>query len=74
MRKKHPCGSFEWTVTRVGADIGLRCDGCGRRMMLSRDLFKRGARRILSSASAGDADLWNPDAPYDDPSGESDRG
>ncbi|NLC32106.1 MAG: DUF951 domain-containing protein, partial [Clostridiales bacterium] len=30
MRKQHPCGSKEWTVTRIGADIKMRCLGCGR--------------------------------------------
>jgi len=42
LRKQHPCGSYEWTVTRLGADIGLECKGCGRRVMLTRrELAKR---------------------------------
>lgn len=42
LRKPHPCGSFEWTVVRLGADIGLRCSGCEHRVLLSRrDLQKR---------------------------------
>src|SRR5215203_4255827 len=42
LRKPHPCGSFEWTVVRLGADIGLRCRGCEHRVLLSRrDLQKR---------------------------------
>ena len=36
LRKPHPCGSRTWQVTRLGADIGLRCEGCGRRVMLER--------------------------------------
>lgn len=36
LRKPHPCGSFEWTVVRLGADIGLECAGCGRRVLLTR--------------------------------------
>ena len=36
LRKPHPCGSFEWTVVRLGADIGLECKGCGHRVMLTR--------------------------------------
>ncbi len=36
MRKAHPCGSREWLVLRVGADIGLQCTVCGRRILLSR--------------------------------------
>jgi len=42
LRKPHPCGSYEWTVTRLGADIGLKCESCGRYVMLSRrELEKR---------------------------------
>src|SRR5262245_57603482 len=42
LRKPHPCGSFEWTVVRLGADIGLRCHGCNRKVLLPRrDLEKR---------------------------------
>jgi hypothetical protein len=42
LRKPHPCGSHDWTVVRLGADIGLRCHGCNRRVLLPRrDLEKR---------------------------------
>jgi hypothetical protein len=41
MRKPHPCGGFEWEVIRVGADIGLRCLKCSRRVMLERPDFER---------------------------------
>ncbi len=36
LKKPHPCGSNEWTVVRLGADIGLKCQGCGRRILLPR--------------------------------------
>ncbi|MBP5291479.1 MAG: DUF951 domain-containing protein [Lachnospiraceae bacterium] len=36
MKKKHPCGSSAWEVLRVGQDIRLRCEGCGRMILLSR--------------------------------------
>ncbi len=36
LRKPHPCGATSWVVTRVGADIGLVCDGCGRHQLLTR--------------------------------------
>jgi len=42
LRKPHPCGSYEWTVIRLGADIGLECKGCSHRVMLTRrELAKR---------------------------------
>jgi hypothetical protein len=36
LRKAHPCGSYEWRVVRLGADIGLECLKCGHRVLLSR--------------------------------------
>ena len=30
LKKKHPCGSQEWEVLRVGADFRLKCLGCGK--------------------------------------------
>jgi hypothetical protein len=36
LRKPHPCGSYEWQVVRMGADIGLECLGCKRRVLLTR--------------------------------------
>ncbi|MBV6396511.1 MAG: hypothetical protein HFACDABA_02109 [Anaerolineales bacterium] len=47
MRKPHPCGSFDWQVTRLGADIGLECLGCGRRVMLTRRELTRRAKTIF---------------------------
>ena len=36
LRKAHPCGGHEWLVTRLGADIGLTCEGCGHRILMDR--------------------------------------
>lgn len=47
MRKPHPCGAKEWTVTRIGADIKIRCSGCGRVVMLDRADFLRRRRKTL---------------------------
>lgn len=41
LRKPHPCGSYEWEVVRIGADIGLKCLKCGRRVLLPRSDFER---------------------------------
>ena len=40
-KKKHPCGSVEWTVVRVGADMKIKCNKCGRVVMLGVEEFKR---------------------------------
>ena len=51
MRKAHPCGSTDWKVTRLGADIGLECLGCGRRVMLTRRELQRRAKTILPAST-----------------------
>ena len=51
-RKSHPCGSSEWTVIRTGADIKIRCHGCGRIVMLDRDSFLRRRKAVLSRGEA----------------------
>lgn len=48
LRKAHACGADEWTVTRVGADVGIRCTHCGRRVMLEREEFERRIKRIVA--------------------------
>ena len=48
LRKAHPCGNYEWEVVRVGADIGLKCLKCQRRVLLSRDVFRRRVKEFVS--------------------------
>ena len=48
LKKPHPCGSHEWTVVRLGADIGLRCSGCDRRVLLPRREVERRLVRFVS--------------------------
>ncbi len=51
LRKAHPCGGYEWTVTRLGADIGLKCDTCGRHVLLSRRELEKRIKTRLPPAS-----------------------
>lgn len=48
MRKSHPCGSDLWQITRVGADIGMKCQGCGHFVMLPRAKFERMVKNIIT--------------------------
>ncbi|HEX8940350.1 MAG TPA: DUF951 domain-containing protein [Candidatus Limnocylindrales bacterium] len=54
LRKRHPCGSHEWLVDRLGADIGLRCGGCGRHVLLERRTLEA---RLIGFVERGDAAL-----------------
>jgi hypothetical protein len=50
LRKAHPCGGRTWSVTRLGADIGLACETCGRRVMLERRDIERRLARFVERA------------------------
>jgi hypothetical protein len=47
MRKMHPCGGNEWDVVRLGADIGIRCRKCNRRVLLPRSQFVRQVKTLV---------------------------
>lgn len=48
LRKPHPCGGYEWVVVRLGADIGLKCLKCGRRVLLPRSELQRRIKAFVS--------------------------
>ena len=50
LKKKHPCGSQEWEVLRVGADFRLKCLGCGHQIMVPRTLVEKNVRQIREKA------------------------
>jgi hypothetical protein len=56
MRKKHPCGSDEWMVERLGADVGLRCLGCNRHILLARSLLAKRLKRLIARGQETDLD------------------
>ena len=47
LRKPHPCGGYEWRVVRLGADIGLECLTCGRRILLERRVLKNKLKTVV---------------------------
>lgn len=50
MKKGHPCGSNEWEIIRLGADIKIKCCKCDRLVMLPRSKFQKDMKKILKSA------------------------
>jgi len=51
LKKKHPCGGYEWQVVRLGADIGIRCLKCQHRVLLGRSTFERRVTAFISRGS-----------------------
>jgi hypothetical protein len=60
LRRPHPCGGDTWLVDRLGADIGLRCETCGRHVLLDRPTVER---RLASFVRRGDPVLSAAAAP-----------
>ena len=50
LKKKHPCGSYEWQVVRLGADIGIKCLKCQHRVLLERSVLERRIKSITSQS------------------------
>ena len=47
MKKQHPCGSKTWSVLRIGADLKIKCTGCGHEVMLPRFKVQKNIKSIL---------------------------
>lgn len=46
LKKKHPCGSFEWEILRVGADFRLKCRKCGHQIMIDRKTVEKSTKNL----------------------------
>jgi hypothetical protein len=51
MKKNHPCGTALWEITRTGIDFGLKCQGCGRFVLVPRVKFEKGVKEIVKHKS-----------------------
>lgn len=64
LRRGHPCGGSDWLVYRLGADIGLTCQTCGRHVLVERRLLER---RIAGFVQRGDPAITAAVQPALDP-------
>ena len=48
MKKQHPCGSNEWKIIRMGADIKIKCMNCGRSIMIPRIDFNKKLKKVIT--------------------------
>jgi len=54
LRKPHSCGGYDWEIVRLGADIGLRCQTCSRRVLLERAVLGRRLKEFVSRGEPAD--------------------
>ena len=48
MKKQHPCGTNEWVITRIGADIKIKCCNCNRSIMMPRVEFNKKLKKVIT--------------------------
>jgi len=48
LKKKHPCGGYEWQVVRLGIDIGIKCLKCHHYILLERSVVERRVKTVVS--------------------------
>lgn len=51
MKKQHPCGTNEWKIIRMGADIRIKCEGCQHSVMIPRREFDKKMKKVLVVAN-----------------------
>jgi len=51
MKKQHPCGTNEWKIIRMGADVRIKCEGCQHSVMIPRREFEKKMKKVLKYAS-----------------------
>ncbi len=45
-KKKHVCGSDRWIVTRIGAEVKIKCEKCGREVMFFKPTLEKRIKAI----------------------------
>lgn len=56
MKKPHPCGSYTFTVLRIGIDFKIRCEGCGHEVMLPRTKCEKNIKKVIRETE-GNSDV-----------------
>lgn len=46
LKKPHPCGSNTFAVLRVGMDFKIKCEGCGREIMVPRSKIEKRIKQV----------------------------
>ncbi len=49
LKKPHPCGSKQFKILRIGSDVRIVCQGCGRDMVMDRIKLEKATKKILTS-------------------------
>lgn len=61
LKKKHPCGGYDWEILRVGADFRIKCTTCERQVWLPRREVERRITKIVSQVPVEKKDAETSD-------------
>ncbi|WP_100486588.1 DUF951 domain-containing protein [Sporolactobacillus pectinivorans] len=56
MKKAHPCGTNQWKIIRMGADIRIKCLGCGHSVLMPRSEFQKKIKKVIESKTVEDSE------------------
>ena len=48
MKKLHPCGGKIFSVLRVGMDFKIKCENCGREVLVPRNKIEKNIKKIIT--------------------------
>ena len=48
MKKPHPCGGVRFVVLFAGSDVKVRCEACGREMVIPRIKLEKNIKKVIS--------------------------
>ena len=54
MKKPHACQTNLWKITRIGVDIKIRCENCGREIMMGRLEFNKKLKKVLGDSNGNE--------------------
>ena len=53
LKKPHPCGARDWKVLRIGADLRIKCLGCGHELLLPRHKIEKQIKTVQRDTAQG---------------------
>lgn len=57
-KKNHPCGSFEFEITRTGMDFRMKCKGCQKELWIPRIKLEKRIKKVIRSGSELPREQW----------------
>lgn len=57
-KKNHPCGSYEFEITRTGMDFRMKCLGCSKELWIPRVKLEKRIKKIMRGGKELPRESW----------------